>query len=129
MTEASTDDYLNRIVPLMIENKTVQNAFLAASASYTEVIHYRQRGTEIMRYRAQAFLGLHEISLKGFAEPENSVITLATILGLLIYDAISDSREHRALTQLVESWKRLAPSFNSRMNDPIVSFLLDQIQM
>lgn len=87
------------------------------------------RSVEIAKYKMVALRGLQIASMEGFAEAEASVTTLATILGLLIYDAISDSREYPALTRLVDSWIRVTPPHRYQPHESTIRFLLDQIQL
>ncbi|KAJ5605322.1 hypothetical protein N7510_010476 [Penicillium lagena] len=128
LTEASTNDYVNHIIPLVMSNETVQNSFLAASASHIQAIRGTYSTVEIVKYRSAAVRGLQKVSTERFSDSD-SVSALATILGLLIDDIISGTREYPTLVRLVDSWARMSISHKQKSSEVLVQFLLDQIQM
>lgn len=106
----------------------VRNALLAASAS-------QMKGTQAamavksLGYRSAAIRGLQQASKELQIDTKSALLTLATILGLLIDDVMSQNKDFLALVRLADSWTSLNPPTNDRSHIPLRQFLLDQIQM
>jgi hypothetical protein len=128
VTDAAGHGYAKHIVPLALESEMVRNALLAASAS-------QMKGTQAamavksLGYRSAAIRGLQQASKELQIDTKSALLTLATILGLLIDDVMSQNKDFLALVGLADSWTSLNPPTNDRSHIPLRQFLLDQIQM
>jgi hypothetical protein len=116
-------------MPLAMGNATAQNAFLAASGRHLQTLRGSFQVVETLRYRSAAIRGLQKASMDGSMDRESSVTTLATILGLLVDDAIGDIKDYPTLLGLVETWARIGGSEEYKSKDLSIKFLLEQIQM
>jgi hypothetical protein len=110
-------------------NATAQNAFLAASGRHLHTTRGSFQVTETLRYRSAAIRGLQKASMDGSMSRDSSMITLTTILGLLVDDAIGDTKDYPMLLRLVETWARMGGSEEYKSSNLSIKFLLEQIQM
>ncbi|KAM0417084.1 hypothetical protein ACHAPT_012922 [Fusarium lateritium] len=128
LTQDVRDGYTKYILPLAVDDKMAFSSILAASASHTRLSRAAISVVHQLKYRSTAFVGLQTVAHTSEMTSSVSLAALTTLLGLLIDDMITCSREFPALVQLTSYWARMGASLrHSPEQKAMRQFLLDQI--
>ena len=130
LTENVSAGYASYLLPLAMRDKMALCSVLAVSASHIRLSRTDISSARSFEYRSIAILGLQKAALASDSAPSMPLTALATILGLLIDDMITCSREFSVLVKLTSFWAVKHRSLN-RTSDETAAFhfLLDQISM